>query len=329
MLVLCASDPNPQLQLHEVPRDGNCLFSAVALSQSIVDGGAATMAAELRKAAMDLLCPVGDADPKLMLGGLPAAMLIEPLQGETPRQYCHRLRKDGEWGSTAELLALTRVLRRPIVVHAAFGSDTYGSEEGTERKPLVIHFHQHHYRAATSIDRLRGGGGGAADGGEEAAACDGRDAEMASVGAVLDAMHAASSRADAAAYFRHFRDDAVFLGTAPEERWPMDLFRPYATARFDAGDGWTYDVVERHVHVRGSVAWFDESLRNAKLGPCRGSGVLIRDGNEHASAADSTLSAADASAPTRGWRLVQYNLMMAISNDVALEVAELGRRRRQ
>ena len=30
--------------------------------------------------------------------------------------------------------------------------------------------------------------------------------------------------------------------------------------------------------MRGDVAWFDESLRSAKLGACRGSGVLLRGG---------------------------------------------------
>ena len=133
------------------------------------------------------------------------------------------------------------------------------------------------------------------------------------VASVLDAIHSASSRADAVGYFAHFAPDAVFLGTDTSERWEMEEFEPYATARFEAGDGWTYDVCERHVRVLGDVAWFDESLENAKLGECRGSGVLLRDSS---------------SSRKKGtWLVAQYNLMMAVPNDVALEVAALAGRR--
>ena len=48
-----------------------------------------------------------------------------------------------------------------------------------------------------------------------------------------------------------------------------------------------------------------EALRNAKLGACRGSGVLLREGKA-------------------GWRVAQYNLQMAIPNGVALDVAALA-----
>ena len=130
------------------------------------------------------------------------------------------------------------------------------------------------------------------------------------------ALHAAAANADASSYFKLFADSttAVFLGTDASERWPIDEFREYATKRFEAGDGWLYEVLERHitVHASGEVAWFDERLMNAKLGSCRGSGVLVRD-----KATEDPLSEANA------WRIVQYNLAMAIPNDHALAVAEL------
>jgi hypothetical protein len=127
---------------------------------------------------------------------------------------------------------------------------------------------------------------------------------------VLDAMHAASSRADTEAYLPLFAPEAVFLGTDPAERWVGDEFREYAAARFRAGNGWAYGVERRGVVVRGDVAWFDESLRSTKLGACRGSGVLLRGGEGAA-----------------GWRIAQYNLMMAIPNHAALEAAALAERR--
>ena len=76
---------------------------------------------------------------------------------------------------------------------------------------------------------------------------------------------------------------------------------------------------ERHVAVmaRGAsggagaadVAWFDERLYNEKLGDCRGTGVLVRD----------------ASSSSAEWRIAQYNLLMAIPNEKALDVARLAR----
>ena len=341
-----ASGTTPPLRLHDVPHDGDCLFSAAALSAALVDGdptqararAVRTAAARLRALANDLLCPTGSPDPELTLGGLPAALLIEPRRGESDVGYCKRMRQAGEWGSSAEVLALAHVLRRPIRIHTAFGgAETYGADEGgPEAQPLVLHYANHHYQAATepapapaapveSTDaeacdasgatlRLRGGAGGGSDGGDE----DGdEDGDEAAVGAVLDALHAAAARADADAYFPLFAPSAVFLGTDPGERWPLDEFKAYAGARFARGDGWRYEVLERHVSVRDGVAWFDETLRNAKLGACRSSGVLLRQG---------TAQAGDGEGSGMGWRVTQYNLQMAIPNDAALEVAEISMR---
>lgn len=126
-----------------------------------------------------------------------------------------------------------------------------------------------------------------------------RDAE-----ATLDALHAAAAAADEARYFGLFAPDGVFLGTDASERWTVEQFRAYARPHFDAGRGWTYTVVERHVDLDapGGYAWFHERLRNAKLGECRGTGVLRREG--------------------AAWKVVQYDLTIPIPNALAVEVAE-------
>jgi len=129
--------------------------------------------------------------------------------------------------------------------------------------------------------------------------------------ATLEDFHAAAAAADGARYFGHFAADGVFLGTDATERWTVDAFRAYARPHFDAGTGWTYTATERHVDVdpAGAYAWFDELLANAKLGPCRGSGVLRREAG--------------------GWKVVQYNLTIPIPNDLATDVAEQIRRHAQ
>jgi hypothetical protein len=118
------------------------------------------------------------------------------------------------------------------------------------------------------------------------------------VDAELDDLHAAASAADEPRYFGHFAEDGVFLGTDAKERWDMPAFRAFAHPHFAAGKGWTYKPVRRAVSFAelGSVAYFDEDLANDRIGPARGSGVLVRD--------------------AKGRYLIeQYNLALTIPNE--------------
>jgi hypothetical protein len=98
----------------------------------------------------------------------------------------------------------------------------------------------------------------------------------------------------------------VFLGTDREEYWPLPEFSAYVKSRFDTGTGWTYQPIERHIHLEGGSAWFEERLHHARCGETRGTGVLLRTGE--------------------GWRIVQYNLALPIPNElfggIASEIAE-------
>ncbi len=121
---------------------------------------------------------------------------------------------------------------------------------------------------------------------------------------VLDDFHDAASKADFNRYFSHWTGTSVFLGTDDWERWVGQEFKDYAKARFDTGKGWTYTVKERHVDFSpdGKAAWFDELLDNAKIGTCRGSGVLVKAGDD--------------------WTIMQYNLSMPIPNEMIEDVAK-------
>ena len=100
------------------------------------------------------------------------------------------------------------------------------------------------------------------------------------VGAVLDAWHGAASAADEEKYFSYFTPDAVFLGTDATERWTRDEFRKWAHPRFAKGKAWNFRAVSRWISFSPDrrVAWFDEALDTPNMGPCRGSGVLVRGG---------------------------------------------------
>jgi hypothetical protein len=125
------------------------------------------------------------------------------------------------------------------------------------------------------------------------------------VAAVIDDWHAAAAAVDEARYFAHMSDDAVFLGTAPDERWTKAQFRAYAHPYFARGRAWSFRSVRRSVSFSadGTVAWFDEDLATPNLGPARGSGVLVEDGAV--------------------WRIAQYNLSVPIPNSVFARVKEI------
>jgi len=124
---------------------------------------------------------------------------------------------------------------------------------------------------------------------------------------VLDDWHDAAAHADEERYFRHFARAAVFLGTDATERWDVDAFRKYAHPYFQKGKAWSFKSTRRGTTIApgSSIAWFDEDLATEKLGPCRGSGVVVRD-------------------PTDGvWRIAQYNLTVTIPNERFAEVRKV------
>ena len=126
------------------------------------------------------------------------------------------------------------------------------------------------------------------------------------VAAAIDALLAAASRADGAAYFALFTPDARFIGTDASERWSLAEFRAYAEPYFARGRGWTYTPVERTVTLAPvqclCVAWFDEVLDSESYGVTRGSGVLRKTRD--------------------GWKIEQYVLSFAVPNARADAVVE-------
>jgi hypothetical protein len=127
----------------------------------------------------------------------------------------------------------------------------------------------------------------------------------AKVNAVLDDWHKAAAQADEARYFGHFTADAVFMGTDATERWTRDELRVWAKPHFAKGKAWSFQSTRRSVNFskNGSVAWFDEDLATPNLGPSRGSGVLIHEGDT--------------------WKIAQYNLSVPIPNDAFPDVKKL------
>lgn len=115
------------------------------------------------------------------------------------------------------------------------------------------------------------------------------------ISVMLDDWHAAAASGDEHRYFDHFTSYAVFLGTDGAERWTVPQLRSYAHPHFSRGKAWAFHAKRREITMRGDTAWFDEDLGTERLGPARGSGVVVRDGGR--------------------WKIAQYNLSIPIPND--------------
>ena len=129
--------------------------------------------------------------------------------------------------------------------------------------------------------------------------------EESAVAETLDLWHMAAAEHSEDAYFSLMTKDSVFLGTDPRERWPKSEFQKWAHPIFANGKGWTIKSVKRNIFLSPDrkVAWFDEEVASAELGPGRGTGVLVKEKGK--------------------WKVSQYNLSVPIPNEKFEEARKL------
>ena len=132
----------------------------------------------------------------------------------------------------------------------------------------------------------------------------GDDDPRAQIARLLTELHSAAAAADASSYLEVFDDDAVILGTAPEERFDRATFADLVRQSFAGGRGWKSVPFQQSVTVsrEGTTAWFDERLRRATLGELRCSGVLAKRPD--------------------GWKIVHFNTVVPVPNERFLELSE-------
>ncbi len=121
---------------------------------------------------------------------------------------------------------------------------------------------------------------------------------------MLDSFNSAAAKADFTNYFNFYSEDAIFTGTDATERWDKKAFMAWAKPIFEKGSAWNFRALERHIYFdkTGTFAWFDELL-NTQMKICRGSGVLVKQGND--------------------WKVQQYILSTTIPNDVLDSIIKL------
>ena len=121
--------------------------------------------------------------------------------------------------------------------------------------------------------------------------------EQQQINTLLDSFNRAAAKAEYKAYFNFYTDDAIFTGTDATERWDKKEFMQWAKPIFDKGRAWNFTALQRHIYFdkTGMFAWFDELL-NTQMKICRGSGVLVKQGND--------------------WKVQQYILSATVPNIV-------------
>lgn len=131
------------------------------------------------------------------------------------------------------------------------------------------------------------------------------NADLATIHQFMDAWHHAAAVADENVFFGSMTPDGIYLGTDATEHWLRDEMKEWSKKYFERESAWAFTAHDRHVYFspNGQMAWFDELL-DTWMGPCRGSGVLLKtqDG---------------------GWKIKHYNLAVAVANDVVNDYIKL------
>ncbi|MEM9835751.1 MAG: nuclear transport factor 2 family protein [Bacteroidota bacterium] len=100
---------------------------------------------------------------------------------------------------------------------------------------------------------------------------------VTTINQLADDWHQAATDADADQYFGLMDEDAIFIGTDASEHWTKEEFLAFAKPYFDKGKAWDFKKIERHVFLDTdeNIAYWDELL-DTWMGPCRGTGIAMR-----------------------------------------------------
>ena len=127
---------------------------------------------------------------------------------------------------------------------------------------------------------------------------------IADIKALATRWHAAAATADSTVFFGAIADDGYYLGTDKGEHWTKAEFLSFAAPFFARGKAWSFTATERHVFYdeNRQTAWWDEVL-DTWMGPCRGTAVVERHGNNE-------------------WKIKHYTLSVLVPNESVRKVIQ-------
>ena len=145
-----------RFQVRDVPRDGNCLFGAVAAALAHLRGGqlidnnkVERLSTLLRRRSTRLLCRT---EGTLANTGKSGRRILREHLG--PRRsipaYCRRLATTREWGDEPSIVALSHLVRRCVVIFDHHSGDhvlklQYG--EASRKCVHLLRIHGNHFCA--------------------------------------------------------------------------------------------------------------------------------------------------------------------------------------
>src|ERR1700754_1818476 len=124
------------------------------------------------------------------------------------------------------------------------------------------------------------------------------------IASMLDSFNIAAANAAYEQYFNFYTEDATFTGTDATENWDKAAFKAWAKPFFDKKRTWNFTAIKRNIYFgkNNDIAWFEELL-NTQMKICRGSGVVVKAGND--------------------WKVQQYVLSTTVPNDVLDSVIKI------
>jgi len=127
---------------------------------------------------------------------------------------------------------------------------------------------------------------------------DRKETDKIAIDTLLNRWHKAAATANEAVFFdSSMTADGIYLGTDISERWLRDELKSWAKSAFEKDVAWAFTPKRREIYFNENdpkIAWFEEDL-DTWMGPCRGSGVVMKiDGK---------------------WKLKHFNLAVAVPND--------------
>ena len=133
------------------------------------------------------------------------------------------------------------------------------------------------------------------------------DDAVADLDSMINRWHRAAATADEEVFFGTMTPQGIYIGTDATEHWTRDTFARWAAEYFQRDAAWDFKPYDRHVFLAddGEHAWWDELLETW-MGPCRGSGVAVRDEQGR-------------------WKIAHYHLSVTVPNEKINEFRELTR----
>lgn len=126
--------------------------------------------------------------------------------------------------------------------------------------------------------------------------------EIKQINTMLDDWHNAASLGDSIRFFSKMTSNSAYLGTDISERWTKEEMIKDLGKYFNGNEAWHFLPYDRNIFTDGKSIFFEEKLRTW-MGPCKGFGVVsFRD---------------------NAWKIVYYNLNVAVPNVVIKQYVEL------